>query len=264
MENHDWRDIKGNPSAPYITHTLLPMASHAERYYNPPGNHPSLPNYLWLEAGTNFGVTADLLPGEVQLGTHMHLTALLRAAGISWRAYEQGISGRDCPLVSMGEFAPRHDPSLYFSDVTGDAAYCRTHERPLTQLASDLSRNQVARYNFITPDLCHDMHDSCPPLENSVAQGDAWLRSTIPALLRSEAYRHRGAIFITWDEGEGDDGPIGMIVLSPLSRGHGYAGYAPYTHSSTLRTLEEIFGVRPFLGGAAHATDLSALFKVRL
>jgi hypothetical protein len=59
MENHNWSDIKQNSSAPYINQTLLPMASYAEEFYNPPGIHPSEPNYLWLEAGTNFGVTND-------------------------------------------------------------------------------------------------------------------------------------------------------------------------------------------------------------
>ena len=50
-------------------------------------------------------------------------------------------------------------------------------------------------------------------------------------------------------------------MLSPAARGHGYANTIHYTHSSTLRTLEEIFGVRPLLGDAAHATDLRDLFR---
>src|SRR5207248_10924866 len=62
MENHNWSDIKGSPSAPYINTTLLPMATHAEHAYNRPGIHPSEPNYLWLEAGTNFGITNDADP----------------------------------------------------------------------------------------------------------------------------------------------------------------------------------------------------------
>src|SRR6516164_3517849 len=41
MENHNWSDIKHNPSAPYINNSLLPMGSHAEQYFNPPGIHPS-------------------------------------------------------------------------------------------------------------------------------------------------------------------------------------------------------------------------------
>src|SRR5260370_23568416 len=59
MENNSWARILGNPNAPYINKTLLPMASYTQQYYNPPGNHPSLPNYLWLQAGTNFDIYND-------------------------------------------------------------------------------------------------------------------------------------------------------------------------------------------------------------
>src|SRR3977135_829630 len=59
MENKNWAQITGSASAPYIKNTLLPMASHAELYFNPPLVHPSLPNYLWLEAGGNFGIFHD-------------------------------------------------------------------------------------------------------------------------------------------------------------------------------------------------------------
>src|SRR5438552_5244444 len=58
MENHNWNQINGSASAPYIN-SLLTQGAHAEAYYNPPGLHPSEPNYLWLEAGTNFGITND-------------------------------------------------------------------------------------------------------------------------------------------------------------------------------------------------------------
>jgi len=118
----------------------------------------------------------------------------------------------------------------------------------------------VARYNFITPNLCDDMHDSCSPTNDAIKQGDSWLQSKLPAILSSTAYKNGGAVFITWDEGEGSDGPIGMIVLSPYARGNGYSNALHYTHSSTLRTLEEIYGVSPLLGAAANATDLRDLF----
>ena len=62
MENHNWSDILGSESAPYINDTLLPEAAYATQDYNPPGLHPSEPNYLWLEAGTNFGITNDDAP----------------------------------------------------------------------------------------------------------------------------------------------------------------------------------------------------------
>ncbi len=51
-----------------------------------------------------------------------------------------------------------------------------------------------------------------------------------------------------------------MIVLSGLAKGGGYFNTIHYNHSSTLRTMQTIFGVRPFLRGAQTANDLSDLF----
>jgi phosphatidylinositol-3-phosphatase len=266
MENHNWSDIKNNPSAPYINNTLLPAASYAEQYYNPPGNHPSEPNYLWLEAGTNFGISDDFDPSINHQSTSQHLVTLLSNAGISWKSYQEGISGTDCPLTGNGLYAPKHNPMVFFDDVTNsndpNSSNCISHIRPYTELATDLQQNTEANYNFITPNLCNDMHDTCAPLNDSVMQGDTWLSQNLPTILNSQAYMNGGIVFITWDEGEGGDGPIGMIVLSNDAKGGGYSNTIRYTHSSTLRTLEEIFGVTPLLGDAANATDLSDLFKI--
>jgi hypothetical protein len=270
MENHNWtggkkrQSIKGNADAPYINNILLPMASHAEQYFNPPGIHPSLPNYLWLEAGTNFGILDDNPPSKDSQTTTSHLVTLLLNARISWKAYEEDISGTACPLTDVAEYAVRHDPFVYFDDVTDNqdpnSANCIAHIRPYTELATDLANNTVAQYNFITPNLCDDMHDRCKPLRNSIKQGDTWLSNNVPAILNSAAYQNGGALFITWDEAGTGDGPIGMIVLSPFAKGGGYQNSIQYTHGSTLRTLQEIFGVSPFLGDAGNESDLSDLF----
>jgi phosphatidylinositol-3-phosphatase len=269
MENHNWTgdasklNIKGNPAAPYINNTLLPMASHAEQYFNPPNNHPSLPNYLWLEAGGNFGILNDILPRHANLTTHKHLVRLLEEAGMTWKAYEEDITGTNCPLT-YAENDVNHDPFVYFEDTTNDyssnSAECIAHVRPYTELASDLAAGTVAQYNFITPNTCDDMHDSCGPLHNPIAQGDAWLSANVPMILGSTAYQH-AVLFITWDEADRGDGPIGMIVLSPFAKGSGYENSIHYTHGSTLRTMQEIFGVTPFLRDADRETDLSDLFS---
>ncbi len=267
MENHNWSQIKGSKYAPYINKTLLPMASHAEQYFNPPGIHPSLPNYLWLEAGTNFGILDDNPPSLDHQSTTMHLVTLLQTSGISWKAYEENIdaNGTDtCPLTDSGLYAVRHDPFVYFDDVTNsldpNSANCIAHVRPYTELATDLTNGTVARYNFITPNLCDDMHDRCK--DNPIEQGDIWLSKNVPTILKSTAFKTAGALFITWDEAATGDGPIGMIVLSPFAKGNGYSNSIHYTHGSTLRTMEEIFGVTPLLGDAANETDLSDLFSV--
>ena len=264
MENHNWSDIKNSPSAPYINQTLLPMASYAEQYFNPPGIHPSEPNYLWLEAGTNFGISNDDDPAVNHQSSTQHLVTLLNTANISWKSYQEGISGTVCPLIGEGLYAPKHNPMIYFDDVTNtndpNSSYCIAHVRPYTELVTDLQQNTQARYNFITPNLCNDMHNTCAPLNDSVMQGDTWLAQNLPAILNSQAYKNGGVVFVTWDEGEGGDGPIGMIVLSPEAKGGGYSNTIHYTHSSLLRTLQEIFGVTPLLGDATQATDLSDLF----
>lgn len=265
MENHNWSDIKNSSSAPYINQTLLPMASYAEQYYNPPGIHPSEPNYLWLEAGTNFGIANDNDPAANHVNSTQHLVTLLDKAGISWTSYQEDIDGTTCPVSSGGLYAAKHNPVVFFDNVTNTndpaSTYCIAHVRPFSELATALQNNTQARYNFITPNLCNDMHNTCPPLNDSVRQGDTWLSQQLPTILTSQAYLNGGVIFITWDEGEGGDGPIGLIALSPDAKGHGYANTLHYTHSSTLRTIQEIFGVTPLLGDAANATDLSDLFQ---
>ena len=266
MENHNWSQILGSKDAPYINNTLLPMASHTEQYFNPPGIHPSLPNYLWLEAGTNFGILDDNPPSVNSQTTTQHLVTLLQNAGITWKAYEEGISGTVCPLTNVGEYAVKHDPFVYFDDVTNNqnpnSAECISHVRPFTELATDIANNNVAQYNFITPNLCDDMHDRCKPIHNQIEQGDTWLSANLPTILNSTQFKTAGAVFITWDEAATGDGPIGMIVLSPFAKGNGFQNTLHYTHGSTLRTLEEIFAVAPFLGDAANENDLSDLFSV--
>ena len=261
FENTNWASITASV-APYIRTTVVPMGAHATQYFNPRGNHPSEPNYIWLEAGGHLGLTTDDDASPTNsTATEHHLVRYLQDAGISWRTSQEDIDGSICPLTrdaSTGRYAPKHTPFVFFRDVTENndpkSSYCIAHNRPFAKLATDLRTNTVARYNFITPNLCNDMHDC------GVQAGDTWLSQNLPIILNSPAYQNNGAVFITWDEGaNGSDGPIGMIIVSPLAKVN-YANSIYYTHSSTLRTMQQIFGVRPFLRDAANATDLSDLF----
>jgi hypothetical protein len=293
MENHNWTgnnagaafgapDIKGNPLAPYINGPLLQTSAHAEQYFNPPGNHPSQPNYLWLEAGTNFGVLADTQPGQPPLDTTKHLVALLENAGISWRAYAEPDFGSPvfdvCPL-DFTYLDVEHLAFVYFNDVNDGlnplSTDCISHVRPYYQLATDLANHTSARYNFITPNVCHDGHEGVSPCDgtepsDNTLRSDQWLKVNVPLITESKEYKEGGALFIIWDEaedsGQFSDGPIGMFLLSPFAKGGGksaYTNFIHYDHSSTLKTLEEIFHVGPLLGAAASpaTSDLSDLFR---
>jgi phosphatidylinositol-3-phosphatase len=293
MENKNWTgndagasfgdpDLKDNPLAPYINGELFRTSAHPQQYYNPPGNHPSQPNYVWLEAGTNFGIVADTQPGQPQFFTQKHLVRLLQDAGISWRVYAEPDFGSPvfdtCPL-DFSFLDVEHLAQVYFNDINDglnpESPECIAHVVPYYNLATDLADHTQARYNIIIPDLCHDGHEGISPCDSqepsdNTARGDEWLRKNVPVILQSDAYKNNGALFILWDEaedsGEFSDGPIPMFLLSPLAKGGGKAPYSNtihYTHSSTLKTIQEIFGVGPLLGDAANpkTNDLSDLFQ---
>jgi phosphatidylinositol-3-phosphatase len=293
MENHNWvgndagasfgdPDIKNNPLAPFVNGTLLKISAHPQQYYNPPGNHPSQPNYLWLEAGTNFGVLGDSQPGQPQYFTEKHLTRLLQNAGVSWKAYAEPDFGSPvfdtCPLdfsfLDVNHLAP-----VYFNDINDglnpQSHECLAHVVPFYKLATDLADHTTARYNLVIPNLCHQGHEGvspCDPKEpaDNTLRSDTWLKQNLPVILESEAYKEGGAVFVIWDEAEDtdqfSDGPIPVFLLSRLAKGGGKTAYTNsihYDHSSMLKTMQEIFGVKPLLRGAADkkTVDLRDLFK---
>ena len=260
FENKNWAQIAQNPEAPYINGALLSAGALAQQYYNPPMLHPSEPNYIWMEAGDSLGIKDDNGPDVNSVDTTDHLVTYLERAGLPWKAYLEDIIGDTCPLDNVARYAAKHNPFVFFKDLTENgnrqSQRCIQHLRPLSELASDLQANVVARYNFILPNLCHSTHDC------GVSSGDDWLRQTIPMLTASSAFEDGGLVFVVWEEGEGGtDGPIGMIALSPRAK-RGFSNTVHYDHSSLLKTLQEILAVRPLLRHAGDPTtnDLSDLF----
>jgi acid phosphatase len=259
MESYGWADIHNNASAPYIN-SLLGKASYATQYYPAANIKLSLPEYIWMEAGDNLGVTNDNSPSKNEQTTKDHLVTYLNNAGVSWKGYFEDIPGTTCPTKDVGHYAVRHDPLVYFTDVTSDPAYCISHIRPFSELAVDLASGSAAQYNFIKPNTCNDMHDDCGG--GDIANGDTWLKNNLPLILNSQVYKNGGAVFLTWDNDDSSiDNPVPMIVLSPAAKGGGYNNDVHYTHGSLVRTIEEIFGVKPLLRNAASVEDLSDLFS---
>jgi phosphatidylinositol-3-phosphatase len=278
LENKAWCEIQGSPSAPYINDTLLPNGAFAANYSGPlsGGLHPSEPNYIWMEAGDTLGITNDNDPKDNHRSTIDHLATYLDKIGVSWKSYQEDISGTECPLSSSGNYAAKHNPNVFFDDSTGtndpNYPYCIQHNRPLPELDSDLAAGTVAQYNFIIPNQCNDMHSPCAPLNDSQKQGDNWLAQWVPKIQASSQYQNGGALLITFDEAESTilggnaccilaNCPIGLIALSPLAK-VGYKNNLAYDHSSLLKSLQEIFGSSPLLGHAADAgvNDLADLF----
>jgi hypothetical protein len=193
-------------------------------------------------------------------------------------------------------YAAKHAPQVFFTDTNGGndlspANQLRLNYAPLQQLATDLVSNTVADYNWITPNQYNDMHTAVAgtyvALDGTsftgdpakIRQGDDFLAQIIPMIMASQAYQNHGIIIIWMDETEGagsGDTPsqndyqhtLNEIVISQdahpnvMSNGQlvPYASPVVYTHSSDLRTFQEMFGVGTAIRDAANANDLSDLF----
>ncbi len=152
--------------------------------------------------------------------------------------------------ASAGEYAKKHNPFIYYLRVARAPRRC-ANIVPLGRLRSDEAARALPRYLWITPNLCHDMHDC------SVATGDRFLSGLIPPLLA--ALGPRGLLILTWDEGTSDDGcctlahggHVATILAGGLAR-RGARLATPTDHYSILQTVEDLLAL-PRLRGAGCA-----------
>jgi hypothetical protein len=244
MENHEYGQVIGDRSAPYINGLAQGYGLADEMHAI---SHPSLPNYLALTGGSTFGINSDCT------GCKVHATSIvdqLEHAGISWKAYMEGLPYRCFTGGDAGDYAKRHDPFIYYTDVTHQSSWC-SHVVGLSQLFTDERNGSLPQFIWITPNVCHDMHDC------GVATGDRFLSHLLPPLLGRLG--SNGVLFLTWDEGLSDagccrlasGGRIATIVAGAGARRHARMKTA-VDHYSVLQAVEDLFGL-PRLRGAACA-----------
>jgi hypothetical protein len=314
-ENADSTFSADSP-APYLSQTLPSQGAFVPEYFGV--THLSLGNYVAFVSGqganpqtqadcqffTEF-VGAAIGPDGQALGDGcVYPSAVktvadqLTAAGLSWKGYMEDMGNdttREAALcghpqinthdntqqaAADDQYATRHNPFVYFHSILDDPVSCEQHDVPLSRLPADLSRaRSTANLTFITPNLCHDGHDT--PCANGEPGGlvsaDAWLREWVPRITGSAAFKRDGLLLVTFDEAESEGatadasaccneaqfpntpnnggpvpgpggGRVGAVALSPFIA-PGTVTSHPYNHFSTLRTIEGLFGL-PFLGYA--------------
>jgi phospholipase C len=169
----------------------------------------------------------------------------LTAAGKTWKGYmedmgntptrEQTTCGQ--PLDPQGkvalnelddtqgataadQYAARHNPFVYFHSLI-DNGECARHVVNFRQFAQDLLHESTTpNFSFITPNLCHDGHDS--PCKNGEPGGlisaNLFLSQVVPLITNSPAFQEDGLLIVTFDEGSlAFDGANSRITAEGVS-----------------------------------------------
>ena len=323
LENESESSTWGASSVATYINSLVPSGAFATNYYA--DGHVSLDNYITMTSGQpgNPETYSDCLSASLftcqasvntpAFGSGVNIADQVTGAGLTWKEYAdsmpkpcfhadpsptappqdpyQGNGGGDAAYT--GNYADRHNPFNYYDDVAGNAALCAQHDVPFAQLDGDIASNHVPSYFFITPDTCHDGHDSpCAagtpqtpclsggaPSASSTAGGltsaDCWLHDNLPPLL-TYLDTNDGLLLITSDEGAvpsdgsgcctggpgggpGFGGKVGLLALGAGVRS-GYTTSTSYDHASLLRTTEDALGISTRLNNAASASAMSDLF----
>ncbi len=313
LENEDADTTFGPASpAPYLAQTLTAQGAFVPGYYGIGHNSlddyiamvsGQAPN---VETQADCPVFTDFLPGTpasdgqvvgqgcVYPANVPTVGDQLEARGLSWKGYMEDMgadpvrdNGTTCAHPAIGapdrtqqasptdQYATRHNPFVYFHSII-DRPACAQRDVPLDRLTGDLaSLRSTPNLSFIVPDLCHDGHDAMCADDGpgGLPAADQFLRTWVPRITSSAAYRRDGLLVVTFDEAENDSsaccgeqpgpntpapggqnggpggGRTGAVLLSP-SIAPGTHSSFDYNHYSLLRSIEDLFGL-PHLGYAA-------------
>jgi hypothetical protein len=248
-ENHDYADVVGGGTMPYLNGLIAAYGSATQYYAN---THPSIGNYFMLTTGRI--ITND--DGFTGVVSEDNIVRRLVAAGKRWKAYAEDLPSVGYLGDGPGAYARRHNPLSYLSDVVNDPAQ-RRNLVPFPQFHTDLAGDSLPDFAFLVPNLCHDAHDC------ALDSADAWLRTNLPPLLTDTAFLRDGLLIIVFDEADHDDshggGRIAWAAVSPWTR-RGFRSGTLYQHQSTLRLMAEGLGLTTFPGAAATAPNMAEFF----
>lgn len=222
----------------YLAKTLRPQGELIEGYYAvsrgelangialmsgqgpTPQTEEDCPSFADLTPGSAGKLSQALGSGCVYPSSTQTLADQLTNEGKTWKAYveglgEQGASGpQPCEHPAPNAADPSQasptadgyvtwrDPFVYFHSVT-DSTACAEDVVGVKQLASDLrTTRETPSLAYVVPGRCHDgSPQPCAPGQPAgIGTADSFLRETVGAIERSDAYKQGGLIAITFDQ----------------------------------------------------------------
>jgi hypothetical protein len=279
-------------NAPYLMGTIRPRAAWLTSYYA--ATHWSQANYVALVTGQF--TRCEQHDGGI--GCHQNVGNLfhqLDTAGLTWKVWlEAGTakcdtgsggsctSNKPCPLSG---FYTTGNPPILFDDIEGPGGVwspvtpsreCLANDIPagtpkagMGAFNADLATGRVARLNMVIPNGCDDGEANCKPVNNRYTQFDDFLAAEVPKIEASPAFGTDGVIIVVYDEDEragglapkhglGSGGHVVCAILSPLATPGSYG--QKYYHYSLLRTLEDGFRLRGYLGNANAVAPIASIW----
>jgi hypothetical protein len=227
-----------NSQAPYLSKTLVGQGELLQNYYAVTGGE--LANEIALLSGqgpnpqtaANCPTYTDVTPGTagsqgqvngsgcVYPRTTLTLADQLTADGRTWKSYVEDIGNGGagqpptCRHPPLGAADPKQAPAqgdayvtwrnpfVYFHSLI-DTPSCSTSSVGLDQLAGDLKvASKAPSFAYIVPNRCHDgAEQPCAPGQPAgLPAADAFLRTVVPEIEASPAYKDGGLIAITFDQ----------------------------------------------------------------
>src|SRR5881392_1465658 len=255
LENNAYSSVVGSSSMPYLN-SLINQYGLATQYYA--NTHPSIGNYFMLTTGQILTNDDGQTPQSFPVSSDNVVRELL-AAGKTWKGYAEDLPSVGYTGDSIGNYAVRHFPLAYLTDVQNDATQ-KQNLVPFTQFASDLSSSKLPNYSFVTPNLCNDAHDC------SFSTADTWLHNNIDPLIKSPLFMKDGLLIIVFDESGGDNTHGGGRVVCALISGavskKAFQSTTLYQHQNTLRLTLEGLGVKTLPGSASSAPPMWEFFNI--
>ena len=225
---------------------------------------PTLPNRLYLYAGSSFGIVS----GDIDTGLRRTIFGVLNDAGISWKVY-----GSDVPAGLL--------TASFLADSIG-------HVAGIDDFAEDAQRDQLPAVSFVDAAFLTAraaLTDEEPPADMQV--GQQFVYRQVRALMSSPSWA-TSAMFITYDEAGGlydhvpppetclpDGTPpaqqpelgsfdrygfrVPVFVVSPYARAH-FVSHAVHSHASIHRFIEMRFGLAALSGRDANADAMLDMF----
>jgi phospholipase C len=215
----------------------------------------SLPNHIYLMEGQAEGVSTNLK--RLTLNA-TNIVDELQAGHVSWNYYSQN-------------YFSGWNPVSAFASVRDNAAL-EKHILETSSFSQDIRAGRLANVTWIMP---RDAEVSEHPPQN-VTLGEKWTVSIINSVMESKFWNST-AIFLTWDEYGGwyDHVPppqvdnygygfrVPCLIISPYAR-HGYIDHTQADHTSTLKFIETLFGLKPLSSRDAQAANLMEAFNFDL